>query len=723
MNHAAAELLVRPALDRVFSPHSIAVIGASSDPSKRGNQAIRALRDSGYEFPVHGVNPRGGSAHGVVFALAVEELPYGIDLALVSLPARLVPDVLRQLAERQVAGAVVLANGFGELGTAEAREIDHQLRVAIGDTGIRVIGPNTSGMLNVPMGANLVGVPGVPSGPISVVTQSGNMLLSLIADNAEHHGPGFASYVGLGNQADLRYDECLEYLSGDPATGAIALHSEGLLEGRRFLQAAVRASAKRPVVMLRGGRSEVGQRSALSHTGSIAGADDVAVAVLAQAGVELVDRSDELAVVTGVLATTPPVPYGTGVAILSDGGGHATLAADSLTARGVPLATLTVATTAQLTDALGEAASVQNPVDVAGATDADPTKFADAVEALLSDEGVGLVLVIGLFGGYHIRFDPGLVEPENRTAERLLASVETRGKALLVQSCYAGHLVDNHDILRTGGVQVLSSIDHAARSVESLVRRGRRLATADARSDLMLPPPLSMPENVPVGLLDEPSARRLIESHGIDLGPWSFVVDATGLDEALVTYGAPCAVKVVSAQVVHKSDAGGVLLGVTAGLGEGQRTWTDLAGAVTSAVPTAVIDGTVVTPMAQTGAELLVGATHDPIFGPVVAFGSGGLMVEALRDVSFRAAPFTALEAAEMIEETIASRLLDGYRSILAVDREALVQFLVAVGDLMASCPEISELDLNPVIARGARITPVDVRVVLAHGPTTSKEE
>jgi len=706
-------------LHRLFEPRSIVVVGASTSPSKRGNQAIRALREAEFKGDLYAVNPSGGSAYGTDFLTSIDQIPVGVDVALISLPAALTPTAIRELGARDVAAAVVLANGFGELGTSAGKALDQELRAAVAETGVRVVGPNTSGILHVPLGANLVGLPAVKSGPISVVTQSGNMLLSLVADDAAHHGPGFASYIGLGNQADISYAECVEQLALDPHTGAIALHCEGLTAGRHFLEAVAGASARRPVVMLRGGRSSVGQRTALSHTGSVAGPDNVAVAVLRQAGVELVERSDELAVVAGVLATAPPVPAGTGIAILSDGGGHATLAADALEAHGAPLAVLADATAERLRQLLGGSAQIANPIDVAGATDTNPELFAEAVNVLLADPGVGMILVIGLYGGYHVRFDPDLEEEEDRAAHRLVGAVSGAEKALVVQSCYAAQDLRNHHILRVGGVPVLASIDHAVRAAAALVNRGRRLATLDQRSPLALPPQRTLPRREG-GVLDEPEGRQLVEGAGIDLGPWATAGSPEELERVIDQIGRPCAVKVVSPQVVHKSESGGVALTVTTQ--DARATWDRITSDVREHVPHAHISAMVVTPMAPQGVELLVGATRDPIFGPVVAFGSGGVMVEALRDVSFRAAPFTHLEARELIDETMASRMLDGYRHLKPVDRDRLADLLVRVGDLVAQYPDLDELDLNPVIAGQDALIPVDVRIALATDPDQPHE-
>ncbi|GLY65846.1 acetate--CoA ligase family protein [Amycolatopsis taiwanensis] len=707
---AAANGARHDPLERMFDPRSIAVVGASTDPGKRGYQAIRALIDAGYPYPIYPVNPKGGNLLGLTVLPHVSHLPAGVDVALIATPAQTVPRVLRACASAGVAGAVVLANGFRESGPSGI-ELEEELREVVAATGIRVVGPNTSGILNVSGGANLVGLPDVPPGPISVIAQSGNMLLSLVAESRAARGPGFDTYIGLGNQSDVRYDECIAYLARRETTGAIAVHSEGFRHGRELIATLADVTRHRPVVMLRGGRSEIGKRTALSHTGSVAGSDAVATAVLRQAGVELVERSDELAVVSGVLATTPPVPAGRGVVVLSDGGGHATLAADALSAAGIELAELSPATSRRLRELLGPAAAVGNPVDVAGATDDDPERLAECARCLADDPCVGMVLVVGLFGGYHLRFDSGLQGAENLAARRLAELAGTTGIPLLVQSLYEPDRPENHAILRASGVQVLASIDHAVRATIALYRRGRYLSTMEDRGEFRVS--LSAAEGgQEVRPLDEPSGRYLLEEAGIDLGPWRLVRSARDAEAAVAAFGGPCALKVVSPQAVHKSDLGGVRLDVTPGTAEG--AYTEIVDSLRSAVPDAEITGVLVGPMAPRGVELLVGATVDPIFGPVVAFGSGGILVEALRDVTFRAVPFSALEAKEMIQETLVSRLLSGHRTLPAVDLDALSEFLVMVGNFVATTPELAELDLNPAIASGSSIRPVDVRVVIS---------
>lgn len=407
--------------------------------------------------------------------------------------------------------------------------------------------------------------------------------------------------------------------------------------------------------------------------------------------------------------------------MLSDGGGHAALAADALSAAKVDLARLSETTRAHVRDLLGPTAAAANPVDVAGMTDADPERFAACARLLAADPSVGLVLIVGLYGGYQLRFDLALREAEERAARQLVEIVDATTVPLLVHSCYAVDQPETHAILRRGGISVFGSIDHAVRAVTALVRRGRYLATLDQRSDLFLP---SFPDRHmtgPASLLDEAQGRRVLELAGLDTGRWELARTADQAKAAVLSFGQPCALKIVSPHIAHKSDVGGVRLDVTPAAAP--STYAEFTTSVAKARPDARITGVIVTPMAEPGVELFLGAIIDPTFGPVLAFGSGGTLLEARQDVAFRAAPITAIEAREMIAETIVSRQLAGYRSLPAVDVGQLAAFIVRLGDIATRIPRLQEIDLNPVIMRGSVLSLVDVRVVLAAKPETANSE
>lgn len=700
----------------MLTPRSIAVIGASRDPAKRGHQAVAALLELGFPHPIYPVNPGGGTILGLPVARDIAEIDERVDLALVVTPASTVPGILELAADAGVGGVVVIAVGFAESG-ADGRFLEEEIAAVAARTGMRVIGPNTSGIFNTHAAVNLVGVPDVPVGSISVLTQSGNMLLSLIEDTRAVGGPGFATFVGVGNQTDVGFEDVIVAVARDPSTRAIAMHCEGFRDGRALLAELHKAATRIPVVILKGGTSEAGSRAALSHTAALAGSGVVSEALLHQAGADVVERSDELAAVAGVLAGAP-LPRGARTAILADGGGHATLCADALSRVGLPLAELHPATRHGLTELYGAAASVANPVDVAGATDDDPLLFTEGARMLLADAGVDLLVIVGLFGGYQVRFGTHLADAEEAGAVALAALPAASGKPVIVQSSYASHHTQPQRTLNAHGLPVLGSIDHAARAGAALVRRAHFVETSGSRSTFVPlraeTKPSSQAHISQPRALTEPEARRLLgeRGNGLQADAWRLVASADDAIRAVIELGGRCALKVVSSQVVHKSDVGGVVLDVTPDAAA--KAFEGVLETVARHVPGASVDGVLVTPMAPLGVELIIGASRDPVFGPILAFGPGGTLVELLGPPAFLSAPITPLEASELLQQQPISDLLEGHRGAPPVDRSALAACLVAVSNLIASNPAIAELDLNPVIASSSRIVPVDVRIIVS---------
>ncbi|GAA3894172.1 acetate--CoA ligase [Halomonas cibimaris] len=704
-------------LHALLAPASIAVIGASNDPTKRGYKAMLGLIQGGYSGAVYPVNPKADTILGVRAWPDIKAVPKAPALALICTPAATVPALIEACGRRGVKGAIILASGFGETGAAGARlERDMLSRARAG--GVRLIGPNTSGVFNLHYRFNLLALDHLRAGDIGVVSQSGNMLLSLALE-AEHHGQvGFSTYVGPGNQSDLGFDDYLRYLGEDPHTRVATLYVEGFRDGRAFLDAARKVSAAKPVVVYKSGATAQGQQSASSHTGALAGSYPMTVDLLRQAGVNVVPYSDDILPVAEGLGQLQRSP-GRRVAVIADGGGQATIAADRLAEAGLELATLTADCQARLSAALSAQASTVNPVDVAGATDAHPALLATCMAIVAADPGVDAVLLVGMFGGYARRFDESLADDEMRGAETMVELAGTAVKPVVVYSLYAPVKPPALTRLRTAGVPVYASIEKAVSVLAALSERGAYL---DRPVPPALPPavPGSRGQALVAGArakgrsLLEPEAKALLAEHGIGVLDERLVRDADELaDAARVFAGTPVAMKVVSPDIIHKSDAGGVALNL-----EGEAALAEAyAGILRSAREYdshARIDGVLVTPMAPKGVEVIVGLMRDDTFGPVVMFGLGGVLVEVLEDVAFRAAPLSREDAAGMLEQLKARRVLDGVRGAPGVDKDALIDLLVSVSRLMEAYPDITELDLNPVIAYPDGYAVVDARILLA---------
>lgn len=742
LDGATARPSARPAptLDPIFEPRSIAVVGASANPTKRGHQILRALGDSGYSGRVYAVNRGGGEILGQPVHRSVEELPEAADLAVICTPGRTVPGLVRACGERGIAGAVVLAVGFGESGDEGAR-LEARLLDAARDGGVRVVGPNTSGLLNLPRGVNLIGARGVRPGGIALLVQSGNIALDLMTQVTEQSGMGISICAGLGNEVDVGFGEVLEYLGRHHETQVIVAHIEGCRDSRALLAAASMVTRRKPVVAIKSGRTQAGAHAALSHTGAVAGPYDRLRAGFAQAGVVEVTRTDELLHVATTLGSQLPGPPGTGVTVLSDGGGQSTLVVDTLQEMRVPLADLAPETSAELRDRLGPAAAVRTPVDVAGAADSDPAAFARALEVLAGDTAVGVVLLVGLFGGYAIRFSETLAEVEAEAARSMAARMRALGKGLVVHSQYASHSSPALDALREAHVPVIGSLEVACRAVAELQRRGERLSArrrpwrpdggpsgtttgpdhrlgAGEGADAPTHPVIAAARREGRVTLTETESRALLRAAGLTFAPTEVVRSAEEAATAAARTDRRVAIKLLSRHIAHKSDAGGVVLDVAGrdearaafeGIGENARAYARSHG-----LPAEECAATVSPMLPAPVAELLVGAYRDPQLGPVLTVGAGGIWVEVLRDVSHRVLPVDEDELEAAIGELKVSALLAGARGGPAVQLGPIVKAAAAVAECVMRWGDVAEVEVNPLFVYVDRAVPVDARVVLA---------
>ncbi len=404
-------------LERMLNARSVAVIGASLDEKKRGYQAIKVLLDQKYDGVIYPVNPREETILGLRCYRSILDVEGEVDLALITTPAQTIPPIIEACGKKGVAGVVIIAGGFRELGE-KGRHLEAKIVALASKHGVRIIGPNTSGIINTRKNLNLVGLTHVPRGDLALISQSGNMALHVITEAALKSQKGFAYYVGVGNEADVKFHEYLELFKNDKDVRAIVMYVEGMSDGRHFLQEAYRATTVKPVILLKSGRSSKGHRTAGSHTGALAGISAVSRTAFVRAGIINIENSDELFPIAEVVSSLPAIRDNR-VAILADGGGHATLAADVLTELGVEIPELRKETRKKLKEALNPNASLHNPVDIAGAADADPSVFASCARILLEDDHVGGLLIAGLFGGYGIRFAEKLKFIEEDAAHQM----------------------------------------------------------------------------------------------------------------------------------------------------------------------------------------------------------------------------------------------------------------------------------------------------------------
>ncbi|MFB6184281.1 MAG: acetate--CoA ligase family protein [Haloarculaceae archaeon] len=696
------------ALARILAPESIAVVGASADRSKRGYRAVADLQESAYEGAIYPVNPgREDPIRGLAVHPTVAAIPSPVDLALVVTPATVVPDVLEDCDEAGVAGAVVVSAGFGEASNAD---LQRRLTETVRDVDTRVVGPNSQGLLAVHDDVNLFDGYAIPTGGLAVLTQSGNVALEFAAEAIREGTAGFSYHVDVGNECDLTVDEFLAHLDADDRTDGVVVYAEGMADGRAFLQAAADVGTETPVVVRKGGQTDAGKRSAALHTASLAGRSDVAGGAYRQAGVHLVGRTDEVVPVAHALTTVPPAA-GENVAVLTDGGGHATLSSDAVARSGLSLPDLGDETRRRLSELVPTSPNVTNPVDVMGQDDS-PETFAECATVLLGDDAVDALLLTGRFGG-HDRWgvDEAGADREPDVARHIGDLVDRFEKPVVAHSLGAGLDAPGVDALEAAGVPVSASLDVAVACLRALADRGRHLAAHDRTSDFHIPatsdeahPLVETAIEAGRERLNEFASRRVLADDGLPVVPFELATSPTSAREAAERFDCPVVLKVVSDEVVHKTDAGGVALDVSPA--DAATAFERLLDRVGTNRPDAAVEGVLVSPMVDDAVELVAGVVTDAEFGPALMVGLGGVFVEVVEDVSFRALPVTEYDARAMLDELDGQAVLDGARGGTRVDRDAVVDFLVDLSSFVTSTPGVAELDVNPLFATtdGVRI-------------------
>lgn len=680
------------ALEAVFSPRAVAIVGASDDSSKWGHIIARRALASRGDRTVLLVNRRGGVVLGEPAFPSAEAAAAAhdvrVDLAVLCVPAG---GFVASVSDAVAAGAraiVGITAGLSEAGPEGARLEAEAVAIARA-AGAVLVGPNCLGIVDTTTGLQLAHA-ALPPGDVAVLSQSGNLVLDLAGLLADR-GLGVSRFVSLGNQADLGLVDFLHACAGHEGTRAVAVYTEDVVDGRSFLDAArALRDAGKPLVVLAPGRTEAAVRSAASHTGSLTTSSMVVDAACAAVGALRVEHptqmADLLAAVRG-----PRRLSGRRAVVLTDGGGHGAVAADALHAAGLQTPVLTGALTTELETALWAQATVTNPVDLAGAGEQDMGRYARCVEILVASDQVDGVLLTGYFGGYSAE-QSGLTEPELAAARQMADTVVAQGKALVVQTIYPDSPASR--LLRAAGIPVHRDVDRACAVLAGLVEPA---ATGLAEE---LPPPAP-----PVTDTSYDAARALFAEAGIAFPAAASVTDAAGLEAALADLRFPVVLKATGR--LHKSEGGGVVLGL---LGR-DETRAAYDGMVARLAPPAVT----VEEMAdlREGVELIVGSVRDPKFGPVVMVGLGGVFTEVLADTACAIAPVSVDAARDLVLSLRGAPVLLGARGRAPVDLDALADVVARVSCLAAAHPELVELELNPVLAGPAGVLALDARVVL----------
>jgi acetyltransferase len=703
-------------LDKLLSPRAVAVVGASPRPASLGRAILNNLRTGGFEGSLHVVNPNYEKIDGLVCVKSVRALPAEVDVAVITTPPPSVPEIVAAAAEKGIAAAVIITAGLGHGPGSLAEAANGAAR----RHGLRLVGPNCLGVIAPSAKLNASFAARMPkSGDLALISQSGAIAAGMV-EWATQRGLGFSAVVSVGDSVDADAGDLLDFFAVDRSTRAILLYLESVTDARRFMSAARAAARVKPVVVIKSGRHPRGAKAASTHTGALAGSDAVYDAAFRRAGLLRVFDLDELFDAVETLGRIAPFP-GKRLAILTNGGGIGVLAIDRLVDLGGKAAELSEKTRKQLDARLPPTWSKANPVDIIG--DADAARYAVTLEALLADKENDAVLVVNV---------PTVLASPHDTAGAVAEVVRrARSESPVSKPVFAVWVGEDSKLATTFES---TRIPHFATASDAIRGFMHVVRYCEAREALLETPP-SLPEDFAP---DAETARRIVVTAIKDGRSWLDPIEAAGLLTAyaipnapivtatdadaaasasrpFVSAGQSVAVKILSRDIVHKSDVGGVQLNLATETAVREAAAEILARAH-AARPEARIDGVMVQPMIEwpKARELIVGIADDPTFGSVIAFGHGGTAVEVIDDKALALPPIDLKLARDLIARTRVSRLLKSYRNVAAADEHAIALTLVKLAQLAADVPELRELDINPLLADESGVIAVDARIAVA---------
>lgn len=692
-------------LEPMFKPVAVAVVGASAEPEKLGGRPVRYLKERGYAGAIYPINPRHAQVQGLKAYKSVLDVEGPIDLALISTPAALVEQAVTECAEKGIKGVVIFSSGFAELGE-EGRAAQQRLADIGAEAGMRIIGPNCMGIASFEQ--NMVITFGMmvhylppEIGPISIVSQSG-AFGGLAYTEARQRHLGVRLWATTGNECDVSFADCLDYFVGEEGTEVVLLYFESTKSGGKILSALEKArSLKKPVVVMKVGSSEVGREAALSHTDSLTGSDDVLDAVFQRYNAYRAYSIDEFFDI-GYACTLGRFPAGNRIGFVTISGGVGVLMADVADKLGLDVAAMPGAAQERVRQVLPYTGT-RNPVDITGQTLVQPEILEQCLDIMIEDGGYDIIVV----------YLAGMTSSPPLKEAALAVFHDVRSRHPDTVMIVAGKSDDEiYEALTADGYLIIDEPTRAVKAAAALMQFGRGYART---GDDDPPPVLAAPGiEIPDGPINELDAMRLLGAAGIPIAEERLATSADEAAAAAQTLGLPVAMKLVSPDILHKSEIGGVLLDVASAVeaGEGYATLTERAAA---AAPDARLDGVLVAPMVAGGVETILGVKRDPDFGPAVIFGLGGVFVEVLGDVARRMAPFGEAEALEMIREVKGYPLLEGVRGGAPADIEALAAALAKLSVFAdATSDRIESIDLNPfiVLPAGQGALAVDALIV-----------
>lgn len=673
-------------LVKLFNPRAVAVIGASDDKTKIGHTLMYNLLRAG-QRNIYPINPAFKKVENILCHQSVKNIKDEIDLAIVAVKPEIVPAVLKDCGEKKIPFVIIITAGFKEIGP-EGKKLEDEIKIIAAKYKINLVGPNCLGVMDTYSNLNATFAGDLPvKGTAAFVSQSGAVGTAML-DWAKREKIGFSKFVSIGNEAGLTENDFMEYFTGDPSVSAVLMYLEGVSDGQKFVELAKKITAKKPLIVLKAGKSARGSAAVASHTGSLAPSEKIFQSACRQAGAAYVESLEDMFNLVKMFEAGLLKPMAN-LAVLTNGGGPSVVMSDLIEAsEHLSLAEISEPLKNKLRKVLPPTAAVGNPVDIIG--DALSDRYEAALKILTAEKGLDGIIVI---------LTPQRMTDVKETAEVL---VKYKNKKPIIPIFLGGEAIaPAEEIFKKNKMAYFHDIRPAQKALDALaVKIAKTAQTA-----------LTVIKATTVARqLDFEESNKLLSSVGLKT-VGVFAKQKSDLKKALAGMNYPLAMKVVSAQVIHKSDAGGVQIKI-ADLSGAEKAWDEIVKNVKTKIPNAKIDGMVVQPMTS-GKEVIIGMKRDASFGPVVLFGLGGIFTEVLKDASMRVLSISEKEAGEMIEELKGSAILAGARGEKPVDKKALVKIILAIAELAEKHPEIKEIDLNPVMATPAGAILVDARILV----------
>jgi len=692
------------------------VVGATNRPSSVGRSVFRNILDAGYQGVLYPVNPKARSVQSVKAYPRLQEIPDEVDMAIIIVPADMVSRIMEEAGKKKVKGAIIITAGFKEIG-GHGIERENELKDVVRKYSIRLVGPNCLGIINNNEGVrmNASFSQKMPkSGNIAFISQSG-ALCTAVLDYAEGRDIGFSKFISFGNKADVNEIDLLRYLEKDPDTDVILMYLEDITNGREFLETAreITWTSHKPMLAIKSGRSPEGARAAASHTGSLAGSDNAYDAIFRQSGIQRVEGINEL-FNYAVAFSKQPVPKGNRIAIVTNAGGPGIMATDAAIRHNLEIASLSEETKQELKENLPPTASINNPVDLIG--DATYERYEAALRCTLMDENVDGAIVI---------LSPQAMYAPLETAEIVPRVVEGIDKTVLCSFMGILDVSEGVKYLEKHGIPNYPFPEAAVRAMAAMVRYGELMGLDKKKVRRMAADRDTASEIIKRRLKDrdtyfmsEREANDLLQCYGFPVLKNLLIEDLTQADRVFDEIGSAVVMKISSPDIVHKLDAGGVLLNIKT-KEAAQEAYEKITENARRYNPSARIDGVIMERMARRGVEVILGATRDPMFGPVCMFGLGGTFVEILKDVTFGLAPMWEISAELMIKGIRAYSVLKGVRGAPPSDVDAIRDCLLRLSQMVSDHPEIAEMDINPLIVypEGDGCVVADSRILLTKVP------